>query len=565
MSLYGTLNVGKSALAVTQAAIQTHGNNIANAGNADHTRQAVNTSPTKGSRVGTDSIVGNGIQLEGVERQIDNALLLRLNATAGEAASATELATWLEQVETSFNELGDSDLSSSLTDFFNRWSELSADPSNADLRRNVISAGGTAAGRFNDVASRLGTIRRDAGDRIATFAKDADALSKQIADLNVQIVRSEGGGALGSANALRDRRDGLVKELSGLVNLNVREQKDGSLNVYVGSELLVQAGSSRGMSVRQTIDPDTQATTLEAVFNDGSPVNARAGQLAGVGSAYEKIDTTLARIDALAQSLKFEVNKLHAAGQGAAGHSSVTAEVAVADSSVGLDTLEWGHGPQNGSFEVHLRDAATGRFTSTIIDVNLDGTAASTSLDDVASDINSITGVSASVVDGKLVVSADAKGQEVTFANDSSHLLAAINVGGFFTGGGAQDLAVSNVLKNDPMKLAAATDDTAGNGDNAKAIADLLDRKHADLGGMTTLGALEGIVFDVSTSIRAARSDGEAASAIVDTLEAQRQAVSGVSLDEEAVKLMQYQRSYQGAARLIAAVDEMMQTLLQLV
>ena len=39
MSLIGALNIGKSALAVTQAQIQTTGNNIANAGSPDYTRQ----------------------------------------------------------------------------------------------------------------------------------------------------------------------------------------------------------------------------------------------------------------------------------------------------------------------------------------------------------------------------------------------------------------------------------------------------------------------------------------------------------------------------------------------
>ena len=47
MSLIGALNVGMTALAIQQAAIQTTGNNIANAGNADYTRQTSNVSPNK--------------------------------------------------------------------------------------------------------------------------------------------------------------------------------------------------------------------------------------------------------------------------------------------------------------------------------------------------------------------------------------------------------------------------------------------------------------------------------------------------------------------------------------
>jgi len=50
----------------------------------------------------------------------------------------------------------------------------------------------------------------------------------------------------------------------------------------------------------------------------------------------------------------------------------------------------------------------------------------------------------------------------------------------------------------------------------------------------------------------------------VNQLESQRDALSGVSMDEEAVNMIQQQRAYQASARFITAVDQMMQTLLQM-
>ena len=46
---------------------------------------------------------------------------------------------------------------------------------------------------------------------------------------------------------------------------------------------------------------------------------------------------------------------------------------------------------------------------------------------------------------------------------------------------------------------------------------------------------------------------------------AQQQSISGVSMDEEAINLMQYQRAFQGSARFITVVDEMLQTVLGLI
>lgn len=565
MSLYGTLQVGKSALAVTQAAIQTHGNNIANAGNPNHVRQVARVASTPGRDAGNGVILGTGTTLAGVDRQIDDALVRRLNATVSEGAAANETVLWLEQVESAFNELGDNDLSTAMSTFFNEWGELASNPADPALRSDVLAAGEELTKHFGELSSRLTGLRREIGGRLGTYSNQADALASQIADLNVQITKAEGGGTLGSANALRDRRDGLIGELATMVNLHAIEQDDGAINLYTGSAPVVLAGESLGLSLEQTVDPETGRTNYTPVFDNGAPVPARAGKLGGALAAWSKVDETISRMDAIAAAMKFEVNKIHTNGQGVRGHDSVTSEIAVSDSTVALDSLDWDFPPQNGSFEIHLRDKATGQFASTIINIPLDGTAGGTSLDDLATSIDAVAGVSASVVDGKLKVSSDSPSQEVTFARDTSNVLAALNVGGFFTGSGAGEFAVSAELKANPLKLAAATDDTRGGGGNTRRFSELSESKLAILGGRTLAGGYEGVVFDVATTIRSARTESDAASAIAETLEAQRQAVSGVSLDEEAVKLLQYQRSYQGAARLIAAVDEMMQTLLQLV
>jgi flagellar hook-associated protein 1 FlgK len=68
----------------------------------------------------------------------------------------------------------------------------------------------------------------------------------------------------------------------------------------------------------------------------------------------------------------------------------------------------------------------------------------------------------------------------------------------------------------------------------------------------------------LASAASAAKTGAEAAAAVKETLEAQREALSGVSMDEEAVNLMRQQRAFQGAARLVAAVDEMMKTILNM-
>ena len=73
------------------------------------------------------------------------------------------------------------------------------------------------------------------------------------------------------------------------------------------------------------------------------------------------------------------------------------------------------------------------------------------------------------------------------------------------------------------------------------------------------------MVNTIATQSSTASAHAEASAAVVETLQAQREAVSGVSLDEEAINLMRFQRAYQGAARLVSVVDELMETMMGLV
>src|SRR4051794_25429495 len=104
MSLSGALNIGRSALATHQAAIQVTGNNIANAGDPGYTRQVASVSPTKDQQVAPGIFLGTGVNLESVRRQIDEALEARIRGSVSDSESADVTEQWLGRVEAVFNE-----------------------------------------------------------------------------------------------------------------------------------------------------------------------------------------------------------------------------------------------------------------------------------------------------------------------------------------------------------------------------------------------------------------------------------------------------------------------------
>lgn len=130
----------------------------------------------------------------------------------------------------------------------------------------------------------------------------------------------------------------------------------------------------------------------------------------------------------------------------------------------------------------------------------------------------------------------------------------------FFSGTGAQDIAVSDDIKTDYNRIAtaAAVTDIPGDGSVALGIAQL---EHTSLsnGGTTTINDYyRANIAELGQQAQQADVMAFNQDLLVKHLETRQEEVAGVSLDEETVKLLEYQRTYQAAARVMTTVDEML-------
>ncbi len=100
----------------------------------------------------------------------------------------------------------------------------------------------------------------------------------------------------------------------------------------------------------------------------------------------------------------------------------------------------------------------------------------------------------------------------------------------------------------------------------ARSIANLLSDKTSVAGTRTgSFTDIYGsIVAEAGQAVKTAEDELTTQSAILAQTQAQRDSISGVSLDEEAINLLQYQKAYEAAARFLKVADEMTQTILQL-
>jgi flagellar hook-associated protein 1 FlgK len=128
-----------------------------------------------------------------------------------------------------------------------------------------------------------------------------------------------------------------------------------------------------------------------------------------------------------------------------------------------------------------------------------------------------------------------------------------------FAGTGAGDLAV---VLDDPRGIAAARGDEPGDNAGALALAAVGETPLAALGGATLEDFFGALLATIGSQARRAGEQAEVEERLDGILAAQRDAVSGVSLEEELTELIRFQRGFQAATHLIAVSDRLLDDLL---
>ena len=131
------------------------------------------------------------------------------------------------------------------------------------------------------------------------------------------------------------------------------------------------------------------------------------------------------------------------------------------------------------------------------------------------------------------------------------------------TGTTASTIAVS--LANVRQIAASSTAvGVPGNSANALALAGLKNTDFASLGTVSFQEYYSTIAGNFGSIAQGVDGNLRAQKVLHDQLTAQRASISGVSMDEELANLLQYQRSFQAASRMIVVADEMFQTILSI-
>ena len=600
MSSFRTLNIGMTALFTQKTALDIVGQNIANAATPGYARQRVNMQANR-PQVYTYGAVGTGVDVKKIEHLTDEFLESQVRTAMSDMATLDVLQSGYANLEAYFNELTTCDISSSFDTFWSAMQDWNNNVEDLSTRNNVISQAQSLCDTFQSTRDKIYEYRYQTNNAVIDSVNRANTITKEIANLNKNIMRIECAGATGViANDLRDQRTELAKELSGLMDVSINEEPNGALVIAQKGRMLVYQDKSFELATERVND---NGMLIDKVIfaADHEDVTIDAGTLYGQIHMRDDICLNFQKdLDQLSGEFIWEFNRLHSQGVGLTAYDSITATNAVIDPKATLDNLEFTFSPvpntfeiKDGSFELKVFDTDSDQAKTINIDINLTNVEgdqktilAETEPTEVSPGVwkliqpdNSLIGQIQKQLNevapntftveldysNQLKITSNAENVSIGFGRDSSGVMAALGLNTLFNGYNAETMSINKTIEDHPELLAGADEFVEGNQDNIKKLLEL--RSSLVMSGDTATfeDYYEGIIGSLGIESSRVNSLSFTQKDILVRVKNQREDLSGVNLDEEMTKMMQYQKSYQAAAKFVTTADSMLDTLMNMV
>ncbi len=549
-----------SGLNTAGKAIDVTSHNVANANTPGYSRQRVSLQTSAPhlviamNRSISAGQMGTGVVVADVSRSRSAFVdyqIRKENATLGRWELTQDT---LDRLQVIFNEPSDAGLNQTLGQFWQAWQSVTNNPEDKAIRAVVIEQGIAVTDILRRNAEQLSAIQGDVREQLELSVSDLNGIASQIAQLNLQISTSEADG--NHANDLRDQRDALVEQLSKIAAVSTTALDTGEIGVFIGGRPLVDRARVTTMRISES-----DQGFMEPHWEDGQRVELSSGQLSGLVDLQNRVVPQYrADLDALALRIRDAVNSVHVRGYGLDGSTGNAFFTGTDAQSLGVSA----------DVQADAAKVATGRAPNTPGDATIalaiaqvqhsqTGLAATSTVRPEQA-LAFATGVRALGVDVSQAVPAKtftltAGGPGEIVMNDGA-TTQTLNVASM-TSAGTQVLDFSSFGVVITLGAGGTAADTSAN-----IIAGLT-------GSVATSADLSSINQDYETFIGNLGIDARSAATmvrnqnvLVQHLERQRDSISGVSLEDETVDLVRYQHAYQAAARLITAMDELLERLI---
>ena len=619
MSLTQALSTALSGLQVNQASISIVAANVANADTPGYTRKVVNQVAIGGS-------ASIGVRVSDIQREIDLYIQRQLRVENAGASYADTRANMYSQLQDIYGQPGaDTSLESVYNSFTSALQVLSTSPDDPGARTAVVNSAQLLTQQLNQLSGNIQSLRANAELGIADAVNKANEAMTQIASLNGQIAAGTPGDA--ATEALQDQRDSYIDQLSQLMDINVIPGDRGQVSIFTsnGTQLVGAQAAQLSFDAVGTITPNSLwnansslrgVGTITLIPPAGAPVDLIQNHAIRSG-------TIAAFLQMRDQDLVQAQNQLDAlaAGMAQALSDKTTTGAPVSSPPQNGFSVDVGNLSAGNTVTINYTDTATSTpHTITLVRVDdpsalpLSNTATATANDtvfgidfsggmgSVVTQINAAltgTGMTASnsgtvlqILDDGAANTVDVNSMSATstvtslaggtaelplFTDGANPYTGVITGTGPESRGLAARISVNPAVISDPSTLITyQTGTPAGDSTRPDFILQQLTNASLTFSPNTGIGTVSApFTGSLTTYLRQVISQqGEAASSannlkqgqdvVLNSLQQRFNDVSGVNVDQEMANLLSLQNSYAANARVMSAVKDMLDALINM-
>lgn len=310
---FSTISIGLSGLQAQKKSLDTSGHNISNANTEGYSRQKTITSAaiTNSTTLTATNLSqsGNGVNVDGVERIVDDFINQQINQENQTSAYWEQMSEGITKIESVFNESSDSSLNNALSDFYDSLQDLSNNPSDSASRQTVISRAEVVADSFYSINKNLIEYQKAVDENINTSVEEINSITERIADLNSEIVSVENSGQ--TPNDLLDERDQLLTELNSYLDIDSYQDSQGNLQITTDGQPLVSRDKSYEIYLEDSGDGQSEIYSSRT----DQKIEVNSGSVAALYEFRdENIEKYIKKIDSMAEAFTSAFNEQHQEG-----------------------------------------------------------------------------------------------------------------------------------------------------------------------------------------------------------------------------------------------------------
>ena len=292
-----------------RTATEVASNNIANANTPGYSRQ-VPVIRENVQKFGTGS-VGLGVNVVTIERMRNEFIDQQINRKQHDIGDLSEKASVYRLMETAITASDGAGLDSIIGEFFNAFSELSANPQDLNLRNTLASKGELMTETFRSMDTDLINLSEQVFEEASIRITRINQLLGDIANLNGEIAVTRSANQI-DHNAL-DQRTAALSELAKLIDFDTLVSEEGATEIRIGGISVVSGQEFQ--TLRAETDRDNNLFRVR--LQNGKLIDAAKGELAANIEMFEEgVPEAREKLDRLAVGMMNRINEIHEAGFG---------------------------------------------------------------------------------------------------------------------------------------------------------------------------------------------------------------------------------------------------------